>query len=220
MKFFRYIKYIKYIPGTLYFNLKLKCHLLWIRPYFPFVVTSRFKVYSDSSAKVFFEPGSYLRLGYGSGGVAAFDHTGINVELYESSIIKLNGASLIGYGSSICIYSNASLEIGDDTYMAGNAVIKCAKRIKIGSSCAISWNVTIIDSDFHPWSINGLSKEISKPVIIEDHVWIGNNVIVLKGVTIGSGSIVGAGSVVTRNVPKNCLVVGNPAKIVKCDVSW
>ncbi len=53
----------------------------------------------------------------------------------------------------------------------------------------------------------------SAPVVIEDHVWIGFNVAILKGVTIGKGAIIGAGSVVTKDIPDNCVVYGNPAKI-------
>ena len=55
----------------------------------------------------------------------------------------------------------------------------------------------------------------SRPIVIKDDVWIGMNVIILKGVTIGEGAIVGAGSVVTKDVPAWTVVAGNPAKVVK-----
>jgi chloramphenicol O-acetyltransferase type B len=57
--------------------------------------------------------------------------------------------------------------------------------------------------------------KITKDVIIEDFVWIGQNVIILPGVTIGEGAIVGAGSVVSKNVPNYAIVAGNPAKVIK-----
>ncbi len=53
------------------------------------------------------------------------------------------------------------------------------------------------------------------PVIIEDNVWIGMNAVILKGVTIGENSVVAAGAVVSKNVPPNVVVAGNPAVIVK-----
>jgi acetyltransferase-like isoleucine patch superfamily enzyme len=220
MKVFRFIKYVKYIPKILYVNFKLKCRLTLKAPFFPLMVTSRLKLYCASTARIDADPGKYLRLGYGRCGVAAFEYSGISLELHDRAIVKLYGTSLLGYGSSIRIYSNGILKIGDNTYMAGKTNIGCAKEISIGSNCSISWNVTLIDSDFHPWSVNGEEKEFTKPIIIEDHVWIGNNAIILKGVTIGVGSIVGAGSVVTRNVPPNCLVAGNPAKIIHKNVTW
>ncbi|AKE63582.1 2,3,4,5-tetrahydropyridine-2,6-dicarboxylate N-acetyltransferase [Microcystis aeruginosa NIES-2549] len=55
----------------------------------------------------------------------------------------------------------------------------------------------------------------SAPVVIEDHVWIGFNVAILKRVTIGKGAIIGAGSVVTQDVEPFTVVAGNPAKIIK-----
>jgi acetyltransferase-like isoleucine patch superfamily enzyme len=53
------------------------------------------------------------------------------------------------------------------------------------------------------------------PVLIEDHVWIGAHVIILPGVRIGHNSAIGAGSVVTKDVPANCLAVGNPARVLR-----
>jgi len=58
--------------------------------------------------------------------------------------------------------------------------------------------------------------ENDQDVVIEDGVWVGCNVIILKGVTIGRGAVVAAGSVVTKNVPPYSIVGGNPAKIIKC----
>lgn len=55
----------------------------------------------------------------------------------------------------------------------------------------------------------------TKPVVIESNVWLGDNVVVLPGVTIGSGSIIGANSVVSKDVPKNTISVGVPAKVIK-----
>ena len=58
------------------------------------------------------------------------------------------------------------------------------------------------------------------PVIIGNHVWIGTRVTILKGVSVGEGFIIGAGSIVTHDVPAHCMVAGNPARVIKIDVSW
>lgn len=76
-----------------------------------------------------------------------------------------------------------------------------------------------MDNDVHQidYAERRTSKGIiqSSPVVIEDDVWLGANVIVLKGVTIGARSIIGAGSVVTKSIPADCIAAGNPARIIK-----
>jgi len=83
----------------------------------------------------------------------------------------------------------------------------------------IGANTTIIDTDFHPLDPNARrlrpNDGLTAPIVIENDVFIGMNCLILKGVTIGADSVVGAGSVVTRNVPANSVVVGNPAQVVR-----
>lgn len=92
----------------------------------------------------------------------------------------------------------------------------CKEKVEIGENCAISWDVTITDTDYH--SIN--SNKSTSPVFIEDKVWIGCKSTILKGVRIGKGSVVAANSVVTKDVPPNCLVAGVPARIIQRDIQW
>ena len=76
----------------------------------------------------------------------------------------------------------------------------------------------LVDNDSHRISIDISERRKppnSAPIIIHDNVWVGMNSLILKGVEIGQNSIVAAHSVVTRNVPENTLVAGNPAKIIK-----
>jgi acetyltransferase-like isoleucine patch superfamily enzyme len=60
-----------------------------------------------------------------------------------------------------------------------------------------------------------IENTISKEVVIEDDVWLGYNVIVLPGVTIGKGSVIGAGSVVSKDIPPYSIAIGNPARVIK-----
>ncbi|WP_434640817.1 DapH/DapD/GlmU-related protein [Thermoanaerobacterium thermosaccharolyticum] len=77
-----------------------------------------------------------------------------------------------------------------------------------------------MDTDFHYVIENGNKKINTDDIIIGDHVWIGSNVSILKGVRIENNSIIAANTVVTKDIPQNCLVAGNPAKIVKENISW
>lgn len=114
---------------------------------------------------------------------------------------------------------DATITIGSNTRIHG-ACIHAKNSITIGSRVLIAANSHIIDSSGHDLSLSEPNLRIystgqSKPVVIEDDVWICANVFILPGVTIGSGSVIGAGSVVTENIPCNVLAAGNPAKIIK-----
>ncbi len=134
-------------------------------------------------------------------------------------------------GVSFAIGVAGSCKIGDFTLLNG-ALIMAEERIEIGNHVLISWNVGIADSDFHP--IDAAQRKIdtyalapyykdrperprlkTAPVIIEDGAWIGMNAVILKGVTIGENAVVAAGAVVSKSVPPNVVVAGNPAVIVK-----
>jgi len=134
-------------------------------------------------------------------------------------------------GCSFAIAENGTCTIGDFTLLNG-ALVMAEDKIEIGSHCLISWNVGIADSDFHPLEpaqrlidAQALApffkdrparpKLKTAPVRIADNVWIGMNAVILKGITIGENSIVAAGSVVTKSIPPNTVVAGNPAVIVK-----
>lgn len=114
----------------------------------------------------------------------------------------------------------AEIVIGEDTGMSGGSIC-AAGSIRIGAGCLIGANVTLADTDFH--AINPANRRYNKnpdeiavaPIVIEDNVFIGADVFVLKGVTVGKNSVIGAGSVITRNIPKNAIAAGNPAKVIK-----
>lgn len=114
----------------------------------------------------------------------------------------------------------AEIVIGEDTGMSGGSIC-AASSIRIGTGCLIGANVTLADTDFH--ALDPANRRYNKnpddvgtaPIVIEDNVFIGADVFVLKGVTIGKNSVVGAGAVITRDVPENSIVAGNPAKVIK-----
>ena len=122
------------------------------------------------------------------------------------------------------------VEVGHGSTLVG-AIFMCAERITLGQNVIASYHVTITDSDFHPSdptlriqdaianSPQGDRSQrpgvISRPITIEDDVWIGIGAIILKGVRIGGGARINAGSVVTRDVPAGATVGGNPARQVE-----
>lgn len=126
----------------------------------------------------------------------------------------------VKFSSGCRVYINGLLTIGENTYINPNSVIIVAKEISIGSNCAISWNVQIMDTDIHTLVVNGKPNESTKKIKIGNNVWIGSNVIILKGTEIGNNVVIAAGSIVSGNIPDNVLIAGVPAKIVKEQISW
>ena len=96
--------------------------------------------------------------------------------------------------------------------------IDIREGLVIGDRVAIGPHVTILDADMHV--LAGNPRRPSAQVRIGDHVWVGINSTILKGVTIGDGAVVGANSVVTKDVPPRSLVVGVPARVIRNEVDW
>jgi maltose O-acetyltransferase len=111
-------------------------------------------------------------------------------------------------------YDGARISIGDHSFINYGSSISAYKQVQIGSHCLLGHHTLIVDRNEHGVEQRGLVPPPT-PVTIEDHVWIGSRVIILPGISIGHHSVIGAGSVVTKDVPANCLVVGNPARVVR-----
>ena len=147
------------------------------------------------------------------------------------------GENCIISGNFIFESTEGEITIGDHSYIGGGMFIS-RSSIRIGNNVTIAWGGTVYDHDSHSVNYLDRRKDIddeleciregrnfienkdwsnvkSKPIVIKDDAWIGMNVIILKGVTIGRGAIVGAGSVVTNDVPDWCIAAGNPARVVK-----
>lgn len=138
------------------------------------------------------------------------------VRMDARSILRVRGTFTIFYDSDIIVFKGGVLSVGDKSFINSNCKIRCHSSISIGDGCAISHDVTIMDSDAH--FLNG-SKNTC-PVSIGDHVWIGTRVTILSGVTVGSGAVIAAGALVSSDVPSGCLVGGVPAKVLKENITW
>ena len=139
--------------------------------------------------------------------------------------ISLRGDGDVEFGQGVTLmgdivplefvsYEGARISIGDHTFINYGSSISAYKQVKIGRHCLLGHHLLIVDRNEHGVD----QREVVPPpaqVIIEDHVWIGSYVVVLPGVFIGHHSVIGAGSVVTKDIPANCLAVGNPARVVR-----
>ena len=111
----------------------------------------------------------------------------------------------------------AIVRVGERTALGRRTEIHADTEVRIGSRCAVSWDVQFVDSDQH--NLHGASAG-GVPIRVGDHVWIGQRSLILKGVRIGDGAVVAAGSVVTHDVPARALVAGSPARVIRMGVDW
>lgn len=104
----------------------------------------------------------------------------------------------------------AIIQIGNECGFSGVSIV-ADKKVIIGNHVMIGANTLIGDRDDHPERLGTKPQ----PIHIGDHVFIGMNCIVMKGVNIGRNSIIGAGSIVTKDIPANCIAAGVPCKIIR-----
>jgi acetyltransferase-like isoleucine patch superfamily enzyme len=146
------------------------------------------------------------------------DRTFLNIQ----GKFKLNGRFSIVSGCRVDIGPNAVVEVGDNSYINPFTRLIIAHGLRMGDNVAVSWDCQFLDEDFHRLDYDGKKAETdSAGIVIGNKVWIGNNVSIYKGVTIPNGCVIAANSVVKSSFDeKNVLLAGNPAKIVKRNISW
>jgi len=130
---------------------------------------------------------------------------------------KLGGFYWNGFTEIQARYPNSEVIIAENVAFNNSSFILAANRIVINSGCKIGANVTMMDFEAHGISPDERDQigQIGQ-ISIGRNVWIGNNVVILKNANIGNNSIVAANSVVLKgDYPENCIIGGNPAKVVK-----
>lgn len=161
-----------------------------------------------------------LRIGFGEVGIIDKKYGRTIIELLGEIVIK--GRVNINHGSRLYIAKNAKLTFGKNFTNSAAMTICCEKEIIFGANVVVSWNTTLIDTDFHQ-TYNILTGERSNKfgsIIIGDNVWIGLGASILKNSIIPSGCIIGANALVNKKYSEeNCLIAGNPACIKKSNIS-
>ncbi|WP_348813630.1 acyltransferase [Flavobacterium maritimum] len=112
---------------------------------------------------------------------------------------------------------NSEISIGNNVAINNAFSIVCFSKVSIGSHVLIGSNCSIIDNDGHDLAMDKRNDDNPKSISvrIEDNVFIGSNVSILKGVSIGQNSVIGNGAIVSKNIPDNVVAAGNPARVIR-----
>lgn len=159
-----------------------------------------------------------------------FDAIGNGVKMFKPRHISVHGPRIrVGRHVHIAAEHNlpvtlvvwptetgpGEIDVGDYTILLPGVRISSATSITIGANSMLASGSQLSDADWHDIYDRTSAPGRTAPIVLEENVWIGAHAHVLKGVTIGKNSIVGAGAVVTRDVPPNTVVAGNPAQRVR-----
>lgn len=142
----------------------------------------------------------------------------------SNGLVFIRGGRSKFYGN-ITINNNCSFVFGRNNYINGplNVIVSEQTAVVIGDECALSFGIWLRTADPH-LIYDGTSHRrinISKNIVVGDHVWIGQNALLLKGSYIGSGTIIGANSVVSgKKTESNASYGGNPVRLIKPGIFW
>lgn len=143
---------------------------------------------------------------------------GTNNRLVIHKNVRVMGTLFCSYRGDNCI-----IEIGDDTYIVGcNIYAAEGGKVNSGADCMLGDKITIMQSACHPMIDNDTGKRCNyvKDINVGTHVWLGQNVSLMPGFSIGNGSIVGYGSISSSKFADNCTIAGNPARVIRENCTW
>jgi acetyltransferase-like isoleucine patch superfamily enzyme len=183
------------------------------------LISPETKLDINKTAKILMDENSKLNMGF-LGHIFSHDNETRLIMKENSKLIVKKGNCTIKKGCILFVGENQMLELGENLTIVSNTKILAYSDIKIGKNCIIGWESQIMSGDGHEIFSQGKHINFPKPILIEDDVWIGTRVTILKGVTIGKGSIVATNSTVTKNVPSGVIVGGSPAKVISENIDW
>ncbi len=136
----------------------------------------------------------------------------------DNFVDRKEKAEFLGFGKGTTVYDNVvilgDVKVGENTWIGPNVILDGSGGLEIGSNCSISAGVQIYSHDSVEWALSGGKENYSYlRTIINDNCYIGPNVIIEKGVTIGKGCVVGANSFVNKSIPECSKAYGTPVKI-------
>ena len=162
-----------------------------------------------------------INLGFPLGGFRnKNDDTFIDIRGY----VIFKGRCSLGKGCKVIVDSNGHIEFGSNFNCTAGLNMESKKSIIFGDNCVLSWDVTILDTDFHP-IYNEYCAIINpnRSVVIGNDVWIGYNCKIMKGTKVADNTIIASNTIVTTSITQSGVIIaneGNSQRILKSGISW
>lgn len=211
-------RYLRCIPKTVYFNLKY----LPLRDAlkFPILVSHRVAL-RRMRGSVHIDHASFgrVKIGFRSNNVV---DEGADLVVWDvTGTIDFGGRIEIGPATKLLV--SGHLRLGDNFWGSGRSLIACAHRIEFGADNLLSWDVTVIDHDFHAISDTRTGEVLNapKPISVGERVWVGARATILRGSVVGDGTVIASNSVLNRTYEgENQIIGGSPARVLRKNISW
>lgn len=218
MSSFDFFNIVRSIPKTLRFNLHyfpLKTALK-----LPVIVSHRTCLRELHGKVVLPEKVEMAMIKIGFGDVGHYDRKRSRSIWQVSGTVTFGGKASIGHGSKLSV--RGKLSLGADFNMTAESTIVCAKEIRFGDDCLLSWDILVMDTDEHPLYDKAQQRiNPDKPIIVGEHVWIGCKCVLLKGAEVPNDTVLAAGTLLKSGFAGEQQVIGgNPPSILKRDVRW
>lgn len=185
----------------------------------PILFHWRTKTYVSKDARLLIDcPQKYgVRIGIWGGSYAKANRR-TNFQMFDKAVVRFQGPASFSKGTHVIARGNAHLEVGEHFFCNANCDILCNKLIRFGQDNLLGWNITLLDSDGHNTIVNGKCQEASKSILLGNHIWIGAESSILKGVSLAKGTIVPYGSIIHKSNDSENVVFQN--KVLKSDIVW
>lgn len=213
------LKYIYYYIYSLLFCLR----------YLPFSLAKRIPILVHPSAKIVnLRRGGICIEGKVWKGMIAIGFQGTIGRCNRKTIVAIERDGKVIFNGYACISAGCNLVVkegecvfGNNVFFNGDCNIYCYDSILFGDDLMCGWNVSFLTTNGHIIIVDGVAKEKIAPIVIGNHVWIGSDSVINKGVVIPNGCVCAHHSIVTKSLDEeNSLYGGFPAKKLKSNVAW
>ena len=207
-------------PKTIYFNFR---YLPWRQAIrFPFWISSRTYL-RKTKGNILIHGDLHtgmIRIGYGD--IGTFDNKRSRTIWEVAGKVIFEGKAEIGHGSKISVGETGLLQLGSNFTITAESTIIAYKKVVFGHDCLLSWDILVMDTDFH--QITNDRSEVQNPpseIGIGNKVWIGCRSLILKGAAIPDGCVIAANSLVTKKLTGSNQVFGNhPLSVLAENIRW